>query len=122
MARPGFTRPQRRCTTLGRQVRLVPMKNSAPPSPSPLTGHFKSDLPGSPGTDKALIDVRAGDVIHVEASEIPGARSKIENMLLVIDIGNTNVVWGIFEDSTLWPIGVWRRIPRLRLMDTACSA
>ena len=36
-------------------------------------------------------------------------------MLLTIDIGNTNVVWGLFEDSTLR--GHWRLATESRRTD-----
>ncbi len=41
-----------------------------------------------------------------KASETAQSQSTIDTMLLVIDIGNTNVVWGIFEGSTL--VAHWR--------------
>ena len=41
-----------------------------------------------------------------DAGETAGTRSRIPTMLLVIDIGNTNVVWGIFEGATL--VAHWR--------------
>ncbi|MEK7305355.1 MAG: biotin--[acetyl-CoA-carboxylase] ligase [Nitrospirota bacterium] len=63
---------QRRCTTLGRQVRVILGANeellgTAVAITADGTLQVRPS-PGSPGTDKALlIDVRAGDVIHVRS-------------------------------------------------------